>query len=144
MIKQESYPLSELRALRLSRHWSQEQLSEMTGLSTRTIQRIEGGNSGDFETLKALSAVFEVNFYATQKNQEKDVSGSGRFVRILLFVSGTVGCSLTLLGLLFRAMYWKGASIMLVLGVALMALVFVPVMAYTTAKRFSASHRVTN
>ena len=32
-----------VRKLRLQRGWSQEQLAEMSGLSTRTIQRIERG-----------------------------------------------------------------------------------------------------
>lgn len=32
-----------IRKLRLQRGWSQEQLAELTGLSTRTIQRIERG-----------------------------------------------------------------------------------------------------
>ena len=50
-----------VRKLREKRNWSQEQLATMTGLSTRTIQRIESGNKASLESLKALAAVFEVD-----------------------------------------------------------------------------------
>ena len=50
-----------LKKLRENRKWSQEQLAKMAGLSVRTIQRIEGGNSASLETLKALASVLEVN-----------------------------------------------------------------------------------
>ena len=44
--------LRDIKKLRLARHWSQEQLSEMSGLSIRTIQRIEKGeNAGVLELL---------------------------------------------------------------------------------------------
>lgn len=33
--------LNKVREYRLARAWSQEQLAEMAGLSTRTVQRIE-------------------------------------------------------------------------------------------------------
>ncbi|MGK3143966.1 helix-turn-helix domain-containing protein [Pantoea sp. C2G6] len=45
---------------RLARAWSQEQLAEMAGLSTRTVQRIENGERPGLETLSALAAVFEI------------------------------------------------------------------------------------
>jgi len=50
-----------VRKLRLQRGWSQEQLAEMTGLSVRTIQRIERGQNAGLESLNALAAVFEVD-----------------------------------------------------------------------------------
>lgn len=46
---------------RQARAWSQEQLAELAGLSTRTVQRIENGERPGLETLSALAAVFEVN-----------------------------------------------------------------------------------
>lgn len=52
---------NKFRALRLQRAWSQEQLAELSGLSTRTVQRIENGERPGLETLSALAAVFEVN-----------------------------------------------------------------------------------
>lgn len=42
------------------RHWSQEQLGELSGLSTRTIQRVEGGKPSDLDTRRALARAFEI------------------------------------------------------------------------------------
>ncbi|ECU9617670.1 helix-turn-helix domain-containing protein [Salmonella enterica] len=53
--------VNKFREHRLAHAWSQEQLAEMTGLSVRTIQRIENGERPGLETLSALAAVFEVN-----------------------------------------------------------------------------------
>jgi len=46
---------------RLEKGWTQEQLAEITGISARTVQRIEAGNPANLETLKCLAAVFEAN-----------------------------------------------------------------------------------
>jgi transcriptional regulator with XRE-family HTH domain len=56
-----------IQKLRLQRGWSQEQLAEVTGLSVRTIQRIERGQTPSAESLKALAAVLEVNFGALRE-----------------------------------------------------------------------------
>ncbi len=58
-----------LKQLRLSRFLSQEQLAQMSGLSVRTIQRIESGRSPSLESLKCLASVLEVN--VSTLNQEK-------------------------------------------------------------------------
>lgn len=50
---------NKFRSLRLARAWSQEQLAELSGLSVRTVQRIENGDQPSLETLSALAAVFE-------------------------------------------------------------------------------------
>lgn len=51
-----------IQKLRLQRGWSQQQLAELSGLSARTIQRLENGQPASPESLKALAAVFEVDF----------------------------------------------------------------------------------
>lgn len=51
-----------VQKLRLQRGWSQQQLAELSGLSARTIQRIEGGQTASAETLKSLASVFEIEF----------------------------------------------------------------------------------
>src|SRR5262245_25525976 len=51
-----------IQKLRLKRGWSQQQLAEASGLSVRTIQRIEAGHPASTETLKSIAAVFEVDF----------------------------------------------------------------------------------
>ena len=49
-----------VKALRLAKHWSQDELAQMSNLNVRTIQRVEKGQSVGTETLKALAAVFEI------------------------------------------------------------------------------------
>lgn len=56
-----------IQKLRLQRGWSQQQLAEMSGLSTRTIQRIENGQKPSVESVKSLAAVFEVDFLTLQE-----------------------------------------------------------------------------
>lgn len=50
----------DIRKLRQDKGWSQEQLAEVTGLSSRTIQRIENGEPASNETMRALAAVFDI------------------------------------------------------------------------------------
>jgi len=45
-----------IRQLRLEKGWSQEQLATISGLSTRTVQRIENGEQASLETLTAIAA----------------------------------------------------------------------------------------
>lgn len=55
-----------IRKLRLQRGWSQEQLAEISGLSVRTVQRIERGQNAGLESLKSLAAVFEIDLVDLQ------------------------------------------------------------------------------
>ena len=41
--------------------WSQDELASITGLSIRTIQRVEKTGNSSLETVKALGAVFKVD-----------------------------------------------------------------------------------
>ncbi|HCR94038.1 MAG: transcriptional regulator [Oceanicaulis sp.] len=50
-----------LRALRLDKGWSQEQLAAISGLSERTIQRAERGDTPSLETVGALAASFDLS-----------------------------------------------------------------------------------
>ena len=54
---------------RLERGWSQEELASHSGLSTRTIQRIESGQKAGLESLKCLAAVFETSVSALMQEQ---------------------------------------------------------------------------
>ena len=58
-----------LKQLRISRHLSQEQLAEMSGLNVRTIQRIESGKNASVESLKCLASALDVDIPTL--NQEK-------------------------------------------------------------------------
>lgn len=54
--------------------WSQEELASLSGLSVRTIQRIEKTGIASLETAKALSSVFEVAPDHLRLNSRLDVS----------------------------------------------------------------------
>ncbi len=58
-----------IRERRLEKGWSQEELARHSGLSTRTIQRIEGGQKAGLESLKCLAAVFETSISTLMQEQ---------------------------------------------------------------------------
>lgn len=62
-----------IQKLRLQRGWSQEQLAEISGLSVRTVQRIERGQAASLETMKALASVFEIDIAQLTEPKEADV-----------------------------------------------------------------------
>lgn len=63
-----------VRKLRIQRGWSQEQLAQFSGLSVRTIQRIERGKTAGLESLKSLAAVFEINIQDLQQGMVMDTN----------------------------------------------------------------------
>ncbi len=82
-----------VRKLRLKRGWTQAQLAEMVGVTSRTIQRIEQGQKPGLETTKALASVFEVDLSVFQsedstmnneevvKNDEQEAIAYGKRVK---------------------------------------------------------------
>lgn len=68
MLKADS---SKIRRWREERHWSQEHLAELAGISLRTVQRIENGDPASRESLMALGAAFNVDVSALCFNQEE-------------------------------------------------------------------------
>lgn len=65
-----------VRKLRLKKGWSQEHLAELMGVSTRTIQRIERGQTKpSLETQKSLAAVFEVDIATFEPSISMDSTG---------------------------------------------------------------------
>jgi transcriptional regulator with XRE-family HTH domain len=55
---------------RVDRGWSQEELARFSGLSTRTIQRVESGERAGLESLKSLAAVFETSISTLMQEQD--------------------------------------------------------------------------
>ncbi|MFS1874092.1 helix-turn-helix transcriptional regulator [Enterovibrio norvegicus] len=49
-----------LKSLRLKKSWSQEKLANATGLSLRTVQRVENTGTASLETKLALSSALEI------------------------------------------------------------------------------------
>ena len=62
-----------VRKLRLQRGWTQEDVARFAGLSVRSVQRVERGQPGSLETMKALAAVFETDV-ATLGNGGQEMS----------------------------------------------------------------------
>jgi len=60
-----------VKRLRIKNGWSQDQLATLSGLSLRTIQRVEAGNPASMETINSLSSVFETDI--TKFTKEIDV-----------------------------------------------------------------------
>ncbi len=50
-----------VKILRGSRNWSQEQLADISGLTVRTVQRLERGEGSHFDTRRALARAFEAS-----------------------------------------------------------------------------------
>ncbi len=58
-----------IRVLRVQRGWTQEQLAEIAGISSRTVQRAETANCASFETLRAMAGAFEMDFDQLLKSE---------------------------------------------------------------------------
>lgn len=101
----------------------------MSGLSVRTIQRIEKGANPDYESIMALSSVFELNFVLNDHTQPMLSRGSSLMnVKVIALFIGAFGLSVTLLGLLFTQLHWLGASFLLLLGITTLAIIFIPML----------------
>jgi transcriptional regulator with XRE-family HTH domain len=61
-----------IQKFRLQRGWSQEQLADMSGVSVRTIQRLEQGKPAAIETLKSIGAVLDVPFHELRSSPMND------------------------------------------------------------------------
>lgn len=70
-----------IQKLRLKRGWSQQQLADTSGLSVRTIQRLENGMPASAESLKSIAAVFEVEF-STLNQEPKMTDSNSQEVRL--------------------------------------------------------------
>ena len=67
----------QVRQLRKGRHWSQQKLSDVSGLAVRTISRIERGlMNPSFEVLSTLVDVLGISFdflFTSSDNQDTDL-----------------------------------------------------------------------
>jgi len=96
-----------IKKLRNDRAWSQEQLSTISGLSLRTVQRIEKEGRCSQDSKKALAVAFEIDASAMDFDQRKmsfrAAGGCGKKF-------GFLGATLGLLGA------YSGITISLVSG----------------------------
>lgn len=65
-----------IQKLRLQRGWSQQQLAELSGLSARTVQRIENGKAASAESLKSLASVFEIDYSSLTREPNMTTSSA--------------------------------------------------------------------
>lgn len=65
-----------VKKLRLKKGWTQSELAEFSGLSARTIQRIEKGEKPGLDTLKSLAAVFDLEVSDFQEENEMNENSS--------------------------------------------------------------------
>ena len=79
-----------IKNLRMQSHMSQEQLADVSGLSLRTIQRVEAGHRVSYSSLRALAQSFNLNvdeleweLYAMQKSS-KEFSEAPLWIRLFL------------------------------------------------------------
>jgi transcriptional regulator with XRE-family HTH domain len=84
-----------MKQLRQDRSWSQEQLADLSGLSLRTVQRIEADNKAGYESLRALALAFEIDVSALELELAMDKSSKGwrkrpGWVRAIFFGSGRI------------------------------------------------------
>lgn len=72
-----------LLQLRRERAWSQQYLAEVSGLSIKTIQRIEKRQTGSYESIKAIASAFDVlphTLQVTAVSQNQAVSVQKRLM----------------------------------------------------------------
>lgn len=66
--------MSKLKILREQKNLTQEELSEKSGISVRTIQRIESGTEPKGHTLKMLSKALEVNIDELRERETETIN----------------------------------------------------------------------
>lgn len=71
MGKQSDYRAKLVRTLREQRSWTQDHLAQVTGLSERTIQRVESDGSASKESLLALAGAFGIDVEALSTEPTK-------------------------------------------------------------------------
>ena len=84
-----------VKELRRERSWSQEQLADLSGLSLRTVQRIEAAGKAGDGSLKALASAFEIDESALELELAMSKSSNGwrnrpAWVRAIFFGSGRI------------------------------------------------------
>ncbi len=109
-----------LRKLRKDRKLSQEQLAIMSGLSVRTIQRIENGNRASLESLKSLASVLETNVSILEQEIIMIDKTTDKWKSLpLIFRLNILGSDIGWLGLSHRKQWIKGEKQTAIFGLGL-------------------------
>lgn len=77
-------------SLRKNKGWSQHQLSIVSGVSLRTVQRVENEGNASMETLKSLASAFETDFKNLVSQTPKPKTLFKKFAASILLFSSLV------------------------------------------------------
>lgn len=86
-----------VRRLRIERGWSQEQLAIASGLSVRTVQRVEADGVASMSTAVSLAATYGVELVALQEEPRTDAGknvssrGAGLFLGVAMLTVAVLG-----------------------------------------------------
>ncbi len=85
-----------IKTIRIEKGWSQEVLAKASGLSVRTIQRIEANGKASAESTLAISSVFSLSPQALQATSDEiEVNWTRKMIMkniiALLVISGAIG-----------------------------------------------------
>lgn len=129
MLNEMTINAEQVRTLRDSRGWSQEHLAEVSGLSLRTIQRVESEGRASRETRLSLAAAFDVPLGRLAAIGAEGAAAAGRGESVWLSLIA-VGMLIMLIGLatgLNQALLVAGAAIQ-VGGLFIYALDYINIM----------------
>lgn len=79
-----------VKRLRKKNGWSQDQLATLSGLSLRTIQRVEAGHPASVETINSLSSTFETDITKFTEEIEVIDKSSEEWKEVPLWVRASI------------------------------------------------------
>lgn len=102
---------NKIQKLRASKCWSQDELAVASGLSVRTIQRVEKSGTASLETTKALASVFAVmpiDLQSSQKIENVTFNFICKYAWLIAFAAASVFFGLWIVDILIPTL--KGAD----------------------------------
>ncbi|WP_194756592.1 helix-turn-helix transcriptional regulator [Aliidiomarina indica] len=82
---------SVVRDTRVSKGWTQQQLSDVSGLSLRTVQRVESQGQGSLETCNALCAVLEIPRESLLQKEPEESEDMKSLLMPIVVMSALIG-----------------------------------------------------
>lgn len=100
-----------IKAERAKRAWTQQHLADVSGISLRTIQRIESTAAGGPESIKALAAAFDLTPDAFLAGANSDVQPASQpWYRRIRLESKTTAMVLSVMGLLTLPVFFLSSN----------------------------------
>jgi len=113
-----SVSVEKLKKLRKYNGWSQERLAEISGLSLRTVQRIETSGNASLESQLAIATAFSVSPCELLANEKVEIGNGG------INWGGIIGILLSVCLMIFQfdltnRVFFDSYSLLLVLGLSI-------------------------